>query len=98
MFWNWQDLMLEDLDRIEVIRGPGATLWGANAVNGVINIISKKARHTQGGLATAGGGPQERGGALRYGSERGDAHYLELAELRKSAATDCKPASANATR
>lgn len=73
--WNWQDLMLEDLDRIEIIRGPGATLWGANAVNGVINIISKKARDTQGGLATAGGGPQERSGALRYGGERGNAHY-----------------------
>src|SRR5260221_6096297 len=44
VYWNVQDVMLEDVDRIEVIRGPGATLWGANAVNGVINIITKKAK------------------------------------------------------
>ena len=49
VFWNTQDLILDDLDRIEVIRGPGATLWGANAVNGVINITTKSARDTQGG-------------------------------------------------
>ncbi len=48
VYWEINDLMLEDVDRIEVIRGPGATLWGANAVNGVINIISKKAQDTQG--------------------------------------------------
>ena len=52
VFWNVQDVPLDDLDRIEVIRGPGAALWGANAVNGVINIITKSARDTQGGLAT----------------------------------------------
>lgn len=50
VFWDVQDTLLEDLDRIEVIRGPGATLWGANAVNGVINIITKQAKDTQGGL------------------------------------------------
>ncbi len=50
VYWQLQDLMLEDLDRIEVIRGPGATLWGANAVNGVINIMSKSAKETQGFL------------------------------------------------
>lgn len=55
---NWENLgpMLEDLDRIEVVRGPGASLWGANAVNGVINIVSKSARETQGGLVYGGGG------------------------------------------
>ena len=48
--------LLEDLDRIEVISGPGGTLWGANAVNGVINITSKSAKDTQGFYAEAGGG------------------------------------------
>jgi iron complex outermembrane recepter protein len=68
VYWNVQDVMLEDVDRIEVIRGPGATLWGANAVNGVINIITKSARNTQAGLATMGGGNQLRGFSnLRYG-------------------------------
>src|ERR1700680_4538193 len=65
--WELQDVPLEDLDRIEVIRGPGATLWGSNAVNGVINIITKKASDTQGGLVVGGGGPQERAGMIRYG-------------------------------
>ena len=72
VYWNVQDVMLEDIDRIEVIRGPGATLWGANAVNGVINIITKKAKATQGGLATAGGGNEERGSvSARYGDKIG---------------------------
>jgi iron complex outermembrane receptor protein len=68
-FWDVQDTLLEDVDRIEVIRGPGATLWGANAVNGIINIITRPAADTQGGLAAAGAGrPAERGfGAVRYG-------------------------------
>jgi len=52
VFWAYQDVALEDLDRIEVIRGPGATLWGANAMNGVINIISKSAKDTQGSILT----------------------------------------------
>lgn len=74
VFWDVQDMMLEDVDRIEVIRGPGAALWGANAVNGVINIIPKDARITQGGLVSAGGGSKERGfGAVRYGGTMGRA-------------------------
>ena len=56
--WDTQDVPLEDIDRIEVIRGPGATLWGANAVNGVINVMTKKAADTQGVLITAGGGTE----------------------------------------
>ncbi len=73
VFWNVQDLVLEDIDRIEVIRGPGATQWGANAVNGVVNIISKSAKDTQGLLVTGGGGSEERGfGAVRYGGKISD--------------------------
>ena len=73
VFWDVQDIVLEDVDRIEVIRGPGATLWGANAVNGVINIISKSARQTQGGLVSAGAGNEERGfGALQHGGKLGE--------------------------
>lgn len=70
VYWDAQDVMLEDVDRIEVIRGPGATLWGANAVNGVINIITKNTEKTQGGLLTAGGGNLEAGfGSFRYGKK-----------------------------
>ncbi len=70
VYWENQDVMLEDVERIEVIRGPGATLWGANAVNGVINIITKHSSDTQGGLVAAGGGTEEQAfGAFRYGGE-----------------------------
>ncbi len=67
--WELQDVMLEDIERIEVIRGPGGPLWGANAVDGIINIITKNARDTQGTLAYAAGGAGEmRGeGGARYG-------------------------------
>lgn len=75
--WELQDTMLEDIDRIEVIRGPGATLWGANAVNGVINIITKNARHTQGGLAVASAGNQVKGiGSMRYGGQLSEDSYV----------------------
>src|SRR5882762_3990759 len=68
VFWDVQGTMLEDIDRIEVIRGPGATLWGANAVNGVINIMTKSAKDTQGFLATALGGTElQTLDAIRYG-------------------------------
>lgn len=68
--WEQQDTLMEDIERIEVIRGPAASVWGANAVNGVINIITKKAADTQGSLLSAGGGSFERGfmGA-RYGGK-----------------------------
>jgi len=56
VYWDTQDTLLEDIDRVEVIRGPGATLWGANAVNGVINIITRSAKDTRGLLVTGGGG------------------------------------------
>ena len=67
VFWDAQDLMLEDIDRIEVISGPGSTLWGSNAVNGVINIITKPAANTQGLLASAYGGDRQSGAAARAG-------------------------------
>lgn len=69
VLWYEQDVMLEDVDRIEVISGPGGTLWGSNAVNGVINIITRPAGDTQGALAAAGGGNREYDAAARYGGQ-----------------------------
>ncbi|CAH0233783.1 Colicin I receptor [Massilia sp. Bi118] len=71
VYWDVQDVVLEDVDRIEVISGPGATMWGANAVNGVINIITKSAAATQGTLLSATWGKDERNGAVRYGGALG---------------------------
>lgn len=67
VLWYEQDVVLEDVDRIEVISGPGGTLWGSNAVNGVINVITRAAQDTRGGLVSAVGGDLGRGGAVRYG-------------------------------
>jgi iron complex outermembrane receptor protein len=68
VWWDVQDVMLEDVDRIEVIRGPGGTMWGANAVNGVVNVVTRGAAQTTGLLATAGGGTTDRGfAAVRQG-------------------------------
>ena len=79
VYWDVQDTLLEDIERIEVIRGPGATLWGANAVNGVINVITKQAKDTQGGLVTAGAGNQERGfSAVRYGGKLNGRGYYRF--------------------
>src|SRR5204862_3217883 len=62
------DAFLDDIDRIEVIRGPGGSLWGANAINGVVNVITKPAEDTQGGLVSIGGGTEDRvSTAARYG-------------------------------
>lgn len=72
-YWEVQDTLLEDVDRIEVIRGPGGTIWGPNAVNGVINIITKNSKDTQGTFASAGGGNFEQGFAnFRYGGDDGN--------------------------
>ncbi len=85
VYWDSQDLLLEDIERIEVIRGPGATMWGANAVNGVINIISKRAQDTQGTLLTSGlsltdqkfAGVRYGGGLGRDGSFRVYGKYFQ---------------------
>src|SRR6184192_2500411 len=72
VFWDVQEVPLQDIDRIEVISGPGATLWGANAVNGVINVITKDAKDTQGFLLAGGGGTEQHGfGTVRYGAALG---------------------------
>lgn len=71
MYWDMQAVPPEDVDRIEVISGPGATLWGANAVNGVINIITRNSNDTQGGLLTVGAGNYELYDAVQYGGRLG---------------------------
>lgn len=78
VYWDIQDTVLEDIDRIEVIRGPGAALWGANAVNGVINIITKKAADTQGNLASTTYGNQDGIVEERYGGKLGDNGYYRV--------------------
>jgi iron complex outermembrane receptor protein len=78
VFWDAQDVLLEDIEQIEVISGPGGTLWGTNAVNGVINVTTRPARDTQGALATAGAGNTERGAAARYGAALGANGHLRF--------------------
>jgi iron complex outermembrane receptor protein len=79
VFWDVQDTFLEDIERIEVIRGPGGSLWGANAVNGVINIITKRSEDTQGGIVTGGYGTEERGfGGARYGFQPAKDLYVRV--------------------
>ncbi|MDK6078009.1 TonB-dependent receptor plug domain-containing protein [Massilia varians] len=75
VFWDMQDLMLEDVERIEVISGPGGTLWGVNAVNGVINITTRSAAATQGGLAVLRGATDGVDAAFRQGGRSGDASW-----------------------
>ncbi|MBL3619563.1 MAG: TonB-dependent receptor, partial [gamma proteobacterium endosymbiont of Lamellibrachia anaximandri] len=79
VYWEVQDTVLQDIDRIEVIRGPGATVWGANAVNGVVNIITKQASETQGGLLVVGAGNEEKAlTSLRYGAELGEQTFGKI--------------------
>ena len=79
VYWDVQDLVLEDINRIEVIRGPGASLWGANAVNGVINITTRPAKDTQGVLISGGAGNEEKGfGTVRYGGKVGEHAFYRV--------------------
>ncbi len=79
VYWDVQDLILEDIARIEVIRGPAGALYGANAVNGVINIITKSSKDTQGTLLTAGGGNLQPGAvSARYGGKLGDNGFFRI--------------------
>jgi iron complex outermembrane recepter protein len=78
VFWDHQDLLMEDIERIEVISGPGATLWGANAVNGVINIISRHSKDSHGALVSAHAGNFERGIRSHYGGHFGDIGHFRV--------------------
>ncbi|QNM95293.1 TonB-dependent receptor plug domain-containing protein [Chitinimonas koreensis] len=78
VFWDAQDVVLEDIDRIEVISGPGATLWGANAVDGVINILTLPAGATQGALASAGHSSRQDSAAARLGGQLGETGHYRL--------------------
>jgi iron complex outermembrane recepter protein len=79
VFWDTLDLPLEDIERIEVIRGPGGTIWGANAVNGVISIFTKKAADTPGAMAVVGGGNLDQAfGTVQYGGEIGTASQYRV--------------------
>ncbi|HJV24185.1 MAG TPA: TonB-dependent receptor [Aromatoleum sp.] len=91
VFWDVQDVMLEEVDRIEVISGPASTLWGTNAVNGVINVITRSSAETTGNLVSAGVGNLERGFAARHGGTLGEtgnyrvyakAQYFDHSERR----------------
>lgn len=95
--WEQQDTLMEDIERIEVIRGPAATVWGINAVNGVINIITKKAADTQGTLLTAGGGSFEQGfvGARYGGKLNEDTPFRVYAKGFARHHTDGPPGASN---
>ena len=93
VFWDAQDVLLQDVDRIEVISGPGGTLWGANAVNGVINIITRQAQTTDGTLFQASAGDTANGLAFRHGAAFGDGSgayrvYGKLDRGRRSVRAD----------
>lgn len=91
VYWGQQNPALQDIERIEVLRGPSGSLWGANAVNGTINIITRSASDTQGGLLYGGGGSEELGfGGIRYGVKLSDSTFLRgtLNTISRDASTD----------
>jgi iron complex outermembrane receptor protein len=92
VFWDVQEVMLEDIDRIEVISGPGSALWGVNAVNGVINVITRSAVNTQGGLVSAAASRHESRASARYGAPLGGGGawrlYAQRAEFRDTETAD----------
>lgn len=79
VFWDAQTVFLEDVERIEVVRGPGGALWGANAINGIVNVITKSAKDTVGGVVYGGGGFEERAFAgARHGARAGEDHVVRV--------------------
>lgn len=85
VYWDLQNYPIDDIERIEIVRGPGATLWGSNAVNGVINITTKSAKDTQGGLITAGVGNELRGTtSFRYGGKLGEQAHARVYGMYES--------------
>jgi len=88
VFWDVQDVVLEDIDRIEVVSGPGGTLWGVNAVNGVINVVTKSAARTAGALVSVSGGNRESRDVARFGAALGaNGHYRVYADYTDLAHT-----------
>ena len=82
VFWEQIDAPLADIDRVEVVRGPGASLWGSNAMNGVVSIVSKSARETQGTYVTGGSGAEEHFfSSVRHGGRAGTGHYRVFGKL-----------------
>ena len=102
VFWEAHDVMLEDVDRIEVVSGPETTLWGTNAVNGVINVITKPAQATQGTLVAGGGGNRDWQASARYGGVAPGGHYrlharfTDLADTERANGTSVFDASRRA--
>ena len=88
VFWEAQDMMLEDVDRIEVVSGPGGTLWGMNAVNGVIHVVTRSGADTRGGLAKGGVGTEDRIAAARYGVRLGKADVRAYTQYREKENTE----------
>jgi iron complex outermembrane receptor protein len=78
VYWDVQNLVMEDIDRIEVISGPGSTLWGANAVNGVINVITRSAEQTQGTYAKGIAGNESKSGSLQHGGVMSNGGYYRV--------------------
>ncbi len=92
VFWDAQDVVMADVARIEVISGPGATIWGANAVNGVINVITKDAADTQGGLLAASAGEHEGGSTVRYGGKLANGGHYRVYAKQGQADNSINPA------
>jgi iron complex outermembrane recepter protein len=94
VFWESQDVLMDDLDRIEVIRGPGGTLWGANAVNGIINIVTRHAAESTGSFVEVGGGGERQFVGLRHGVAFDKGHvraYAKHFDRARSAASTTAP-------
>ncbi|SFD09840.1 TonB-dependent receptor plug domain-containing protein [Massilia yuzhufengensis] len=85
VFWEAQDVVMADIERIEVISGPGGTIWGTNAVNGVINIITRSAADTQGGLAVVHAGNRYAGATVRYGKRLANGAFVRVYGKRDEA-------------